>query len=486
MGSTILFFDDWHLAQRVSVDRHIGQPRTAGKFVDPYGDIAFAYPTVFKDQESGRWRCLYQNFLYDKFIHPDDVVTRGGGELLNRSVPVVIESDDALNWRIPDLTDTVPLRDRRTPHQILPLDKFREWGPAFYDERAEDPSERIKGFVSFGKDQLDPIAPLWVSPDGIHWKHQEGAAWHPIGIDPAITAHWNPLRQSYVIAARPAWGDRRMAVYETTDWVNYSKPELALQADALDTPMAEIYGMPVFPYEDNFVGFTWMFHPDQDLVSRPGKGYLGTNDCQLAYSFNGSHFQRGLRDPFVPNAEPGEDGGAVIYPTSLVRDGDMLRICSSGGRLEHGEGLGSPENPQSALLFQELRLDGFVYLQSAGGWGNITTRIMFANGPELNMNVLAPHGIVQAQVMDDTGEPIEGYSFEDCIPFTGDNVRWSPEWRDGRRFGGIGKRIVRLGVRMLNARLYAIRGNFHPIASMDRALFEEKGTEPPPISTYWS
>ena len=74
----------------------------------------------------------------------------------------------------------------------------------------------------------------------------------------------------------------------------------------------------------------------------------------------------------------------------------------------------------------------------------------------------------------------------DCLPFTGDDVRWAPEWRDGRRFGGIGKRVVRLGVRMLNARLYAIRGDFHPIASLDKSLFDERGIEPPPVSSYWS
>ena len=485
MSTTILFFDDWYLAQRVSVDRHVGKPRTAGRFVDPYADVSFAYPSVFRDQDSGLWRCLYQGFLYGPYIHEDDVVTEGN-KLNYRSIPLMIESDDALNWRIPDLTDTVPLPDRRTPHQVLPLARLREWGPPFYDARAEDPAERIKAFVSFGKDQLEPIAPLWVSPDGIRWRQPEGAAWHPVGIDPSITAYWNPIRKSYVLVARPAWGDRRMAVYETTDWRTYSKPELALQADALDTPMAEIYGMPSFPYEDMFVGFVWLFHPDQALISRPGKGYLGTNDCQLAYSWNGWHYQRGLREPFVPRSEPGEDGAAVLYPTSLVRDGDVLRICSASSRHEHGQGLGTPENPTSALLFQELRLDGFVYLESSGGWGSVATRIMYANGPELSLNVLAPHGVVQAQVMDDSGEPIEGYSYEDCLPFTGDDVRWAPEWRNGRRFGGIGRRVVRLGIRMLNARLYAVRGDFHPIASLDKSLFDERGIEPPPVSSYWS
>jgi hypothetical protein len=39
---------------------------------------------------------------------------------------------------------------------------------------------------------------------------------------------------------------------------------------------------------------------------------------------------------------------------------------------------------------------------------------------------------------------------------------------------------------MLNARLYAVRGDFHPIASLDKSLFDERGIEPPPVSSYWS
>ena len=432
--TTVLFFDDWYLAQREHVERHVGRPRTVGRFVDPYMDVSFGYPSVFRDQDTGKWRCLYQGFLYDEYVHADDVVTTGN-KLRYRSVPAVIESDDGVNWSVPDLTEAAPLPDRRTPHQVLPLARFREWGPAFYDERAEDSSERLKAFVSFGKDQLKPIAPLWVSPDGIRWRHDEGASWHPIGIDPSITAHWNAHRGTYVLAARPSWGDRRIAVYETADWKTYSKPELALQTDALDSPLAELYGMPVFPYEGMYVGFAWLFHPDRRLISRPLKGYLGYNDCQLAYSYNGWHFQRGLRDPFVANAEPGEDGAGVVYPTSLVRDGDVLQICSSSSPYEHGQGQGTVDEPTSALLFQELRLDGFVYLRSEGGWGSVVTRPLFADGPGLSLNVEAPHGEAQVELMDELGETLEGFAYDDCAPFRGDELAWSPVWRDGAALG---------------------------------------------------
>ena len=462
----------------------MGRPKLAAQFTDPYLDVSFAYPTVFRDQETGLWRCLYQGFLYEGYLHKNDVVTTGN-TLRYRSIPSVIESDDGLQWRVPDLTETAPLSDRRTPHQVLPLSEFREWGPPFYDEREEDTSKRLKGFVSFGKDQLRPIAPLWVSPDGVHWRHEEGSSWHPVGIDPSVSAFWNPRRDAYVVTARPSWGDRRMAVYETPDWKSFSRPELAIQADALDSPMAEIYGMPVFPYEGLFVGFVWLFHPDQALVSRPGKGFLGHNDCQLAYSMNGWHFQRGLRDTFIANGEPDEPGSGVVYPSSLVRDGDVLRICSASGGFEHGQGLGSPEKPQSALLFHELRPDGFVYLASEGGWGSVTTRVLFCDGPELSLNVQAPHGEARVELTDELGEPLPGFSYDDCAPFTGDDLAWRPVWGEGIGPGALGNRFFRVSVRLLNARLYAVRGDFYPTGGLDKAIFDADGIKPPPNSSYW-
>ena len=150
--TTVLFFDDWYLARRERVQRRVGSPRLVAQFTDPYHDVSFGYPTVFRDQESGVWRCLYQGFLYERFLHRDDVVTTAN-KLNYRSIPSLIESDDGLEWRVPYLTETAPLADRRTPHQVLPLTRLREWGPAFYDERAEDPGQRLKACVSFGKDQ---------------------------------------------------------------------------------------------------------------------------------------------------------------------------------------------------------------------------------------------------------------------------------------------------------------------------------------------
>jgi hypothetical protein len=495
--TTILFFDDFHLYHRENLDRKVGRPRLIGRFEDPHLEVPWGYPSVFRDPITGRWRCVYQGT-----IRRDQGRDSNSQTPDQRFVPVICESDDGINWQVPDLSDLVDLSGRLTPHQILPLAGFGEWSPAFHDDRAENPAERLKGLLSLLRASGGPAerAPLYVSPDGVRWHRATGKSWHPVGIDPIGYPFWNPLRETYVFTARPSPGDRRIAVYETSDWRSFSKPEVALQADALDSPVALHYGMPVLPYEGYFVGFLWVFHTDPNaatsaplsdvarfsaaVATRDHKGYLGRIDCQLTHSSNGWHFQRGLRDPFMPNADPGEDGAGQIYPSSFLRTDDAIRIYSSSARYEHGQAEDSAGGSESTLLVHELRLDGFVFLESVGGWGGIHTRTLFCNGPDLSLNVLAPQGEVRVQVTDEFGAPLEGYAFDDSVPFTGDSLSWRPQWRDGVNFGMLGERLIRVGVRLLNGRVHAIRGSFHPVGPLDSRSYTSTGRHPPPLSSY--
>ena len=332
-------------------------------------------------------------------------------------------------------------------------------------------------------------APLYVSPDGLSWQHIEGAIWHPSGIDPAVSGFWNPIRDSYVIAARPKWGDRRISVYETKDWRSFSEPEVAIRTDAQDTPAAEVYGMPVFPYGNIFVGFLWIYQVPP-LVEGLEKSFHGKVYCQLAYSYNGLHFERALREQFLPNAEPGEFGYGCIYPSSMVLTEDgKIRIYSSASKGEHAQILARPDQRGSslgegAILTHELRLDGFSYLEPEGGPGSFTTRPCFFQGENLTLNVHVPQGEVRVQITDPDGKPQEGYTYQDCIPFRGDDLFWKPKWKDNRSVSEFIEKVVRLEVELFNGRIYSIRGDFIPIQSVDYRRFVDQGTRPDPIYEY--
>ena len=451
----LLFFDDQYLDRRQNLERRIGHPTLVpkGSYRDPSLDPSWGYPSVFRDPQSGIWRCLYQGQLGRRHL-------REGRPL--QHLAVVVESDDGVRWQAPDLSAVVPLADRVRPNQVLPLAGFDEWGPCFYDAHTDDDSERLKAFVSYQGDDLSR-APLFVSSDGLSWRPTEGRSWHPVGIDPAVSGFWNPVRQSYVIAARPRSGDRRIAVYETHDWSAFSEPEVAMRPDGEDTPAAQVYGMPVFPYAHMFIGLLWLYHTTP-VVNAGSKFIYGKVDCQLAYSYNGWHFQRGQRQQFLPhNAQPGEPSYGCIYPSSMVQTDDgTIRIYSSASEGEHAQVFTQPERGEGSLLLHELRQDGFTYLESAGGPGWLTTRLLFVDGDRLEINIQVPHGTARLQVTPMAGEPLDGYGFADSVPFTGDEISWQPVWQGGRSIGALAGQVVRLEMELFNGRIYAIRGDLTP------------------------
>ena len=244
--TTILFFDDFCLSRWNNVVRRIGSPIPVPEatFKSPQFWLSSAFPTVFRTEEHS-WRMMFQGRSVES---PQEIYA------------LVADSEDGIHWTLPDLATRQPHFQRRFPNQVLPTDRFGQWD-CFWDERAADPEQRIKGLVT----SLHQIGPteLWTSPDGLKWKKQENVEWRLGSPDPPSTIFWNEVRQSYVLSARPASAHpRRYALSETKDWRTFSQPELALMTDAQDPPLAELYGMIVFPYEEKFVAFLWIYHTD--------------------------------------------------------------------------------------------------------------------------------------------------------------------------------------------------------------------------------
>lgn len=462
MKKTLLFFDDKRLNRLDNVVRRIGEPVLIPESIyrDPYTVTAWGYPSVFFDEASGKWRMLYLGWT--------DVN-------LGHRFPLIAESDDGLKWAPRDTTSDIDLPDREFPHQVLPLDHFSEW-PACYIDPFASPGERIKGLVVYHSSKHHIATRLWVSPDGIQWTLKEGVEWQKTGPDPGVSVFWNSVRKSYTFTTRPDWTDRRIAVFETRDWKHFTEPELALQADALDQPLTQLYGMPVFPYADYYIGFLWLYHTVPQVKGfSPHKFKGGHVDCQLAYSLNGWHFQRFLRTPFIGIGSPGEPTAGCVYPSSMVeKEDDSLWIYASAGTHEHAF---IPPGSGSILTYR-LRKDGFAYLESANGTGVVGTVTLLWKGGDLELNVQSPHGLARVQVTTPEGNPIPGYTFEECEGLTGDETAWVPRWSGKKTMPELANRTIRIEVELFSARLYAIRGQFAPLVAGEVYRFNSEGTLP--------
>lgn len=69
-------------------------------------------------------------------------------------------------------------------------------------------------------------------------------------------------------------------------------------------------------------GLLWVFHCETSEATQGFNRSVGPLDWQLACSYDGVRFNRGLRRPFIGLNHPGEHGCGGIEPSSMV-DTDM-------------------------------------------------------------------------------------------------------------------------------------------------------------------
>ena len=480
--TTLLFFDDNALGVRENVIRVVGKPELIPESVwrgDNRLNPHWGYPGVFFDEKDGLWRLLYQARIVDRAA-----ASRWGVSW----VKLVAESEDGLRWRPRDTRRDVKIPGRRFAHQAAGGDD--EWCGIYLDGHAPA-EERVKKMGG---------RYVWASPDGVRWKQLSN--WRTDTSDAPMCAVWNDIYGKHFLYGRPAMGDRRWTVRQTDDWQAFTDPVLILQSDGQDgqdEPLTDLYGMPVFPYEGMYVGLVWLYHGAAQLPgSTPYKFTGGKVDCQLAYSLNGIGWQRTLRDTFIGTGDPGTPTGACVYPTCMVQrpDTDDLWIYASASATEHGL---TPKGGGSIVAYR-LRKDGFVYLESRSGAGRVATKPLYWRGGEVRLNVrsqgkfasgrkdseLTPWeqfvvcGGVRVQINTPRGEPIEGYTFDECKRFAGDSTNWRPTWTSGRRLNDLKGTVFQVAVELNNTRLYAMRGSFQLLCPAELLTFDRTGDDPTP------
>jgi hypothetical protein len=479
---TWLFWDLWHLDRMQNVELCQGEPtwRPEATYTDHVDGLA-SWPTVYRDEASGRWRMLYTARWKPYSL-------------------MVAESDDGVRFKPLACDDVQPEGKKLAPHHIFTL-PHGSCGGVYLDPLAADGYR----FKVFGHQQRDPVFERakvdpqhrWheiarregvkpylaeemtlVSRDGLHWELRLDMNWglpdwHP---EPPIFGFYNRHLGRHMMTVRPGWGDRRVCLQSTTDFRAWSGPELLLQPDTIDPGLIELYAMPVFPYAGQYVGLVWIFHCETSEPTRGFNRFVGPLDCQLAYSYDGVRFFRGLRQPFIPVNAPGEHGSGGIEPSCLVEAEDEIRIYSCGSKEQHGKGYLARRAGMEdfeAILLHTLRTDGFMYLASGGSWASLITKPLVLFDGRLTMNAQAPHGEVLYQLTNLASEPIEGFTFDDCQALVaGDSLRSPLTWQGKPADELVGK-VVRLQIKLRDARLYALRGEFHFLDAQDRAMLDD-------------
>ncbi len=479
-GDKQLFIDHCFIETKENVTLVVNPPiKRPGAILHsdkPWDAFRLTYFSVAEDE--GVYKMWYQAYDADQW-------SRGSKSRLCYAV-----SQDGLNWEKPNV-GLVEYQGSKDNNILLENKKLAY---VFVDPHGA-PEERYK--TIYGYKRGTPGTQVGVSPDGIHWKLPDTGCLPP-GPDTQKQAWWDTRLNRYVVYLRVMLAKENAPTYPFVSPIASNPPVLApktmrpgralgrvetdditkpwpvdqirtvLTADEIDPPGSDIYHHNVYPYP--YAADAYFMFPFTYQHFRKGEtdvGNDGVNDVQFAASRDGIHWMRYDRKPYISRGFPGEPDGGIVAATGFhIRKGNYLYHYYSAWPWSHGgfRRLSPQERQDKANWGRQhygvaiQRLDGFVSADApyAGGW--LVTPPMVFRGDRLTLNIdVAALGEARAEMQDERGQPIPGFTLDDCDRILFNEVAYIVRWKGKSDVSALSDRPVRLKIFMRSAKLYAFQ-----------------------------
>jgi len=293
-----------------------------------------------------------------------------------------------------------------------------------------------------------------VSPDGMKWTSLDDP------VMPFMTEHVEPFydveKGRYVDYPR-YWHNaqrRGIGISETDDFAHWPLPR-PLLCPGLGAPLT-----------DDFYTTCHTLYPGTTDVHLffIANYYRGTNDCvdvDLAVSLDGDLFDivpgGRVLDCDTEAWDPDQSGPpACVFPMKgLVPFGDdRVGIITREDNVPHKW----PRTCQWQHTFRWAlwKKERLVALRAEGD-GRFTTAGLILTRPNICVNACTePKGLITAQLLDETGEPVPGYDHDECDPINGDHLKATLTWQGKQVPAKMAGRKIYLQFRMSHARLFSI------------------------------
>lgn len=464
-----LFFDDMKLLVRNNFKRDYTKPTLVATYND--GVSSTDYPEIFVARlKDGRYRMIYAGKSVD-----------GSYEHLKMFSAI---SENGIDFTPELLWDNPEEKGLTYRNEVMNIGNA-EIGCIYEDEHCDE-SERYKMLLFDAVfEEFDFHNDIYTSPDLLNWTKIEGVAWSDEA-EPLVSVFYNKHKSCYTIMERPYWGVRRLGYKETTDWRSFTPWKNAMNIDAEDSPLTELYGMYAFEYDGHYIGIPHLYR--NHASQRNAKFHDGIIDTTLAISYNGECWNKSLRKPFVGSETVTVDGKPFelklvwVFSHQRLDNGDIiLYACASS--LEHGPAFRNPGN--ATILVYRLRKDGFISLatEEKDKPSVIATREKIFNSGELTVNIKAKKATAAVFIADDGNtlaftKPVPGMGHEDCVPFSGDSTEWTPSFSSGKSFSGLCGKTVVIEIKLEDGELYSISGDYVDAYNTQAARYRKFGRMP--------
>lgn len=459
-GGNQLFFDERFIAASENVKITMNPPIKRGPVLKPdrpWEDFRFtSYFTVLQDGELARM--YYSCFAVDQWNNKDDPWT-------NHAFLCYAESTDGLHWEKPDL-GIVEFQGSKKNNILL---KSVVDGTVFIDPTA-GPERRYKLLHTIGPHKGG--LRVSYSADGKRFTTPSESvmpAWNP---DSQQNAFYDSDLKKYVAYLRAFDGHgidaetrsvARVAMDDIEKPWSHAQPQIVFARDEKDPPDIDFYTNAAIKYpwaDDAYFMFPAAYHHFEERY-----GNDGLLDSSAAVSRDGVTWRRPDRGPYVPLGEKGEwDESFIMMGVGIVRQGDKLLQYYNGIDISHG---GTRKESKTSAQGRtrwgwmgavEQRLDGFYSADAAYAGGSLTTPPVIFAGKNLNLNInTSSAGSAKVALLDPHGQPLAGYSSEDCDPIMTNNVRHTVTWKGQADVAALAGKPLRLKFDMRSCKLFAFQ-----------------------------
>lgn len=319
------------------------------------------------------------------------------------------------------------------------------------DLREQDPSKRYKGLYWYSLKNPDV---RWLgkghfaafSPDGIHWHDVPENPVMPFShgvTDGQFVLGWDPGHGKYVVHLRPhtEYFDppkRTIARATSDDFIHWDPCLSLLAPDAEDARYEEFYRMTVARYESLYLGFLWVYDNDPAFAAQ-------TLNTQLAVSRDGVVWERAVdRQYILANGPAGTFDSYYSCACNVIPVGDELYIYYLGANFPHTPpGKDGKKGSQKSLIgtvvdgermafavgLARLPRGRIVSVEPAGEDGVLTTEPLRFAGRDLTINADAANGCIAVEVLNESGEAVDGCSLAEATPVTEDGFQCAVKWK---------------------------------------------------------
>ncbi len=445
-------FVDYYLIDKLDeTELRLHEPRReeiALKFDKSWEGGFSAYVTVIKDGDLYR---MYYRGLPRTQQEGEDI-----------AVTCYAESGDGINWTKPNLSIFEVMGTRENNVILANASPFTHNFCPFIDTKPGVPkAERYKAIA--GNEKMGLIA--FVSEDGIHWKKLRDEPIFRNGMfDSQNVAFWSGHEQCYVCYFRTWTGEgysgfRTISRTTSKDFLTWIDP---VEMDFGDTPMEHLYTNATQPYfraPHIYISMPKRFFPEKAafseeiakaLVENPSYR-IASSDAVLMTSRGGNRYDRTFMKAFIrPGSTPQDWIARDNTPALGVVQGNEGEMFIY--RMSHYA------QPTAHVTRYSLRLDGFISVHAPYKGGELVTKPFTFKGNELEINfATSAAGGIRVEIQTADGEPIPGFSLEDCPEFIGDEIGHIVRWNNGTDVSQLVGETIRLRFVMKDADLYSFR-----------------------------